>query len=296
MSTINATNSSMRETLRERSGFGTPTDVANGARSAGAAKNGRDPSSTVELSDHAKAILAKAQQDQVVADQLISYFQTLKNGRNAPVGTQGTSGGTPSKSDGSGQIADVKAWAKLDVFRNAANGVADDQIRALVRDGELPQLPALDDAQWNQLSEAEQNVYGTVRALQGLYGSMPETLSQALSDHVTTVLETYPDDISRMESGLASGTLKAEDGWEDIIASRKAELAAAQQGTMQIHAVNDPALVRTENEFTVTREGSGWSARGITVNANFPALYETYGTTNVRPGSSPYTGDFVITW
>lgn len=300
MSTINAANSSMRETFFGRSGSSTTADAGVENMAVGAAMNDRGSSSTVELSDHAKTLLAKAQEDAVVAKQLAAYLQAMRSKGAAAAATTWTTGGAQSEPGNSGQITDamaaVKKWAKLDVFRNAANAVADDQVRALVRDGQLPQLPPLDEEQWNSLSEAEQNVYGTVRSLQGLYDSMPKTLEQALSDHVNSILETHPDAIDSMKSGLASNTLKAEDGWEGIIARYETELAAAQQGKIQIHAVNDPALVQTESEFTVSRGAVGWSARGITVNGNFPNLYETFGTKNVRPGSSPYTGDYVITW
>lgn len=299
MSTINAANPSMRETFLGRSGS-SPTKAAAENKAESAVRNDRGASSKVELSDHAKALLAKAQDDQVVANQLAAYLKAIRSGRNAVAATKWPIGGVQSELGNSGQITDamaaVKKWAKLDVFQSAANAIADDQVRALVRDGQLAQLPPLDEEQWNSLSEAEQNVYETVRSLQGLYDSMPKTLEQALSDHVNSILETHPDEIDRMKGGLASGTLKAEDGWESIVARYETELAAAQQGKMQIHAVNDPALVQTKNEFTVSRGAVGWSARGITVNANFPALYEAYDTKNVRPGSSPYVGDYVITW
>ncbi|MBP2232295.1 hypothetical protein J2847_005620 [Azospirillum agricola] len=167
---------------------------------------------------------------------------------------------------------------------------------ALFRDGQLSKLPALDEGQRSQPSEEERDVHGAASSLQGLYDGMPKTLDQALADHRKVVLEAYPDEIGRMKSGLASGALKAEDGWNEIISSREAELAAAKQGTMRIQAVNDPNLIQTENEFTVTRDIGGWSARGVTVNANFPALQDSFGTKNLRPGSSPWTGDYVIRW
>lgn len=287
MSTINAENSPTRETVLARSGPNTPT-VKNKAESA--APNGRGASAKVELSDHAKAVLARAKEHQFVADQLEAYLESMRTDRSAQ--SEPESAGQPGEA-----MAELKKWAKMDVFRNAAKAIADDEVRGLVRDGHLPLLPRIDDEQWNQLSTEEQNVYGTVSVLQGLYDAMPKTLDQALSDHVNSILEGYPEDIERMKNGLASGALKAEDGWEGIIAQREAELAAAREGKMQIHAVDDPSLVQTTNEFSVSRGASfGWSGRGITVNGNFPNLYEAFGTKNVVPGSSPYTGDYVITW
>ncbi|MFC5358794.1 hypothetical protein [Azospirillum himalayense] len=303
MSAINAAGSQAGLLRPVRATPGPTTDVF--AKKADAATTGFSPASTVELSDRAKALLAKAEHESAVASRLAAHL--AGGGRNPAAAmtplamTQwADTDSVPSKPATSKQalegIAAVKEWAKSDVFRNAANAVADDQVRALVRDGRLSQLPALDDDQLNQLSEAERNVYGTVRSLQGLYDGMPKTMDQALADRKAVVLEAYPDEINRMRSGLASGSLKKEDGWEDIIASREAELAAARQGTMKIHAVNDSNLVQSRGEFTVARDGNGWSARGITVNGNAAALQEKFGTKNMQVGSSPYTGDYVITW
>lgn len=193
-------------------------------------------------------------------------------------------------------IAAVKAWAKSGLFRNAAKAVADDGVRALVRDGKLPDLPVLDEAQYDQLSDAEKNIYGTVSTLQGLYDGQPKSLEEALSKQVNAVLEGYPESIARMKSELASGKLPASDGWPGIIADYEATLAAAQSGKMQIHAVTDPSLVSGHDEFTVRNDGVGWSGSGVRTEADIPALQKLYGTQNVLPGSSPYIGSYVITW
>jgi hypothetical protein len=157
-------------------------------------------------------------------------------------------------------------------------------------------LPALSESQYASLSKAEQNIYGVVRTLQGLYDAMPKTIEQALSDHVKLVLDSYPEAIARMKDGLASGTLPASDGWNDVIANYETELAAAQQGRMQIHAVTDPGLVQEDAQFTVSGGEHGWSGYGESVQADIPALQSAYGTRNVLPGASPYVGAYVITW
>ncbi|MBK3800639.1 hypothetical protein GAY33_15585 [Azospirillum brasilense] len=303
MSAISAAGSQMSNLLPARSTPSTATDVFVKKADTTTA-SGFSPSSKVELSDRAKALMAKAEQEHAVASQLAAHL--AGRGRNSaivnplPMTQAAENGGVPMKPSAYGKASDgiaaVKEWAKSDVFRNAANAVADDQVRALVRDGKLSELPALDDDQLSQLSEAERNIYGTVKSLQGLYGGMPKTMDQALADRKKVVLEAYPDEINRMRSGLASGTLKKEDGWEDIIASREAELTAARQGTMKIHAVNDSNLIQSKGEFTVAHDANGWSARGMTVNGNASALQEAFGTKNMQVGSSPYTGDYVITW
>ncbi|MBR9971174.1 hypothetical protein [Magnetospirillum sulfuroxidans] len=296
MTTIASTSSSVAATLAARP----PLDSETSAKPVvtAAPTDAAQQATTVTLSDRAKAILAKAQKDQAVADQLEEFLRGLAKSRDpAAKKTSGGGGANPQASEGiSKEMAAVKEWAKSDVFRNAAQGNADDTVRALVRDGRLPKLPQLEPGQMEQLSEAEKNIYGTVRALQGLYDAMPKSLSQALSDHVTSILDTYPDNIARMKDGLASGSLPAEDGWDAIIARDESILAAAQQGKMRIHAVDAPALVQSKWEFSVTADHDGWSASGTSVTADFPALYAAFNTKNVEPGTSPYIGDYVFTW
>ena len=199
-------------------------------------------------------------------------------------------------SDGGNAIAAIKAMAKSGIFQNAAQGNADDDVRALVRDGKLAELPALDEAQWASLSKSEQNIYGVVRTLQGLYDAMPKTIEQALSDHVKTVLDSYPESIARMQDQLSSVSPAEADLIKQNIAGYQAELEAAQQGRMQIHAVTDSSLVTATEEFSVSGGEFGWSGRGVTVHADIPALQSAYDTKNVLAGDSPYFGTYVITW
>lgn len=299
MSTISTANLSSATALFARSKNSATANVFT-AKPQGDAGNGASPSSTVSLSDHAKALMLRAQQESSLADRLAAHLQGGGAGGGTGGGT-GAGGAAALLDSGNAGItnptvATVRQWAKLDAFQNAAGGAVDDQLRAAVRDGQLPTLAKLQDGEWDQLSPEEQNVYGAVSTLQDLYGAMPKTMDQALADYKKVVLESYPDDIARMRSGLASGSLKAEDGWKDIIASREAELAAAQQGTMTIHAVNDPSLIQTTNQFTVSRDSNGWSGNGIKVDGNFEALASKFGAKNISIGSSPYTGDYAITW
>ncbi|WP_063682377.1 hypothetical protein [Bradyrhizobium stylosanthis] len=242
-------------------------------------------SSGAQSGPSARSPLAASRDDGFTASSL--------NGGTGALQTYSASG---ALSDGGNAIAAIKAMAKSDAFRNAAQGRADDQVRALVRDGKLAELPALDETQWASLSKSEQSIYGVVRTLQGLYDAMPKSIEQALSDHVKTVLDSYPESIARMKDGLASGTLPASDGWTDIIANSEAELEAARQGRMQIHAASDSGMVTATEEFSASGGEFGWSGRGVTVHADIPALQKAYGTKNVLPGDSPYFGTYVITW
>lgn len=201
-----------------------------------------------------------------------------------------------SASSGDAAIANVKEWAKSPLFRNAAKGIADDSLRAAIRDGQLPELAALDEQQWGRLSQSEKMIYGTVRTLQGLYEAQPKSLERALSDHVKLVLDGFPESIARMKDGLATGILKAEDGWPRVIADYEAELDAAQSGRMQIRAVDHSALMQAKYEFSVDHNGFGWSGRGVSVQADIPALQSMFQSQNVLPGASPYIGTYAIIW
>ncbi|WP_249143413.1 hypothetical protein [Bradyrhizobium liaoningense] len=198
-------------------------------------------------------------------------------------------------SDGTNAIAAIKAMAKSSAFRNAAQGSADDEVRALVRDGKLAELPALDEAQYAGLSKSEQSIYGVVRTLQGLYDAMPKTIEQALSDRVKSVLDTYPESIARMQDQLSSVSPAEAELIKQNIVGYQQELEAALQGRMQIHAT-DSSMVTATEEFSASGGEFGWSGRGVTVHADIPALQRAYGTKNVLPGDSPYFGTYVITW
>ncbi|MCP3372548.1 hypothetical protein [Bradyrhizobium cajani] len=207
--------------------------------------------------------------------------------------TYSASGALP---DGGNAIAAIKAMAKSSIFQNAAQGHADDQVRALVRDGKLAELPALDEAQYASLSKSEQNIYGVVRTLQGLYDAMPKTIEQALSDRVKFVIDTYPESIARMQDQLSTVSPAEAELIKKNIVGYQDELKAAQEGRMQIHAVKDSSLVTATEEFSASGGEFGWSGRGVSVHADIPALQNAYGTKNVLPGDSPYFGTYVITW
>ncbi|QLH71257.1 hypothetical protein [Rhodopseudomonas palustris] len=205
-----------------------------------------------------------------------------------------TAAGTLSGS--AGTVSLLKTMAASSTFANAAKGVVDDQVRALVRDGKIATLPPPKDFDPSNLSTAEQNIYHVVQGLQSLYDIQPKTLDEALANHVKTIVDTYPEMIARMKDGLASGTLPESDGWKDVIAKSEADLEAAQQGRMKITAVDDPKLVQTTNEFTVRFDGIGWSGSGTKTTANIPALQELTGSKNVWAGGGPYTNNYVISW
>ena len=88
------------------SNTGSPSDNPqigqNGSSNSSSTSSG--PTDTVDLSDHAKAVLAQAQKDQVLAGQLQELVQSNKNpdgsGKNSISGQSTQSPSTP------GQVAD----------------------------------------------------------------------------------------------------------------------------------------------------------------------------------------------
>lgn len=190
----------------------------------------------------------------------------------------------------------VKALAKQGALQGAARGEVDDKLRELVKTGQLPVLKPIDGTDYMQLSPAEENVYGILRALQDLYGAMPKSLDQALNEHVANVLKNNPDTIARIKTGLADGSLKAEDGWNDLIAGFEDELAAAQHGRMRIQAVHDENLIKGHMEFNVTKSGLGWAGSGVGVETDDAGLLALTGAKHILPGASPYTDNYVISW
>lgn len=300
MSTIAPTNVSANDALvslirSASAGSSGGTSIA----SAGAA---RFPSDRVELSDHAQQILERNRADQTAADKLDQLVRDLRS--------QGSKGKTTTYSDlakisgqadastsGDKTVDAIKAMARMPEFGSAANGRTDDTVRALVRDGKVPQLPLhLTDAQRDQLSEKEIDLFTIVQGLQGLYDAMPKSLDEALSQHVKQVIDGYPGMINQMNADFAEGKLPGEY-WEKQVSRYESELAAARGGTMKISAETDTSLVRGTSEFTMQRDAIGYSGRGQkTTTSDWNAITKKYGTENVQIGSSPYTPGWVITW
>jgi hypothetical protein len=108
MSAINAANSpdnqAIASFLRSNSPPGAatpPTDSAKPDTSSDTAANGDDAATVVDLSDHAKTILAKAQNDQVAADRLQAFIDSQhagkKGGGSGKAGADDTSKSSSSK-------------------------------------------------------------------------------------------------------------------------------------------------------------------------------------------------------
>jgi hypothetical protein len=300
MSTIAPTNVSANDALLS---LIRPASVgSSGGTSVASADASRFPSDRVELSDRAQQILERSRADQTAADKLNQMVRDLRS--------QGSKGKTSTYSDlakisrqadasttGDKTVDAVKAMAKMPEFRSAADGRADDTVRALVRDGKVPQLPVrLTDAQAAQLSEKEINLFTIVQGVQGLYDAMPKSLDAALSQHVKQVIDGYPGMINQMKADIAGGKLPREYG-EKQASRYESELAAARGGTMKISAETDTRLVRGISEFTMQRDAIGYSGRGqTTTTSDWNAITKKYGTENIQIGSSPYTSGWVITW
>lgn len=112
------------------------------------------------------------------------------------------------------------------------------------------------------------------------------------------MLENNGETIARIKSGLADGSLKAEDGGNDIIAGFEDELAAAREGRMRIQAVNDERLMQGHMDFTAYKAGLGWAGAGLGggVETDDAGLHALTGAKHILPGASPYTDNYVISW
>src|ERR1700743_3431686 len=86
------------------------TQSGQAAGSAADTSSG-NPTDTVDLSDRAKAVLAQAQKDQVLADQLQQLVQSNRSG----AGKSSTSDQSPPSASTSGQAADtvIQAFDRL---------------------------------------------------------------------------------------------------------------------------------------------------------------------------------------
>jgi hypothetical protein len=76
--------------------------IGQGSSSATSAAASANPSDSLNLSDHAKAILARAQQDQIAANQLQSFLQSARN----PGGTGNSASSSQASDDAGTQIFD----------------------------------------------------------------------------------------------------------------------------------------------------------------------------------------------
>ncbi|CEJ12860.1 hypothetical protein BN1110_03164 [bacterium YEK0313] len=284
-------------------GASTPSDLPGQARTTpGSPALSRTLADRVDLSDRAKALLARQKVEQATADTLERLMRAIKDstgrGRPPAAGPSQAPSFEPAKASaaaGDQTLDFIRSMAGSSEFGAAADGRTDDQVRALVRDGRLPAMPALDDGQRAQLSERETNVYEIVRGLQGLYEAMPKSLDDALARRVQVILDSYPESIARMKQGVADGSLK-EETWPGIIAGYEEQLAAAREGRMTIAAETDPRLVQGRSDFTMRRDAIGFSGNGQrTTTSDWTALHAKYGA-NVEIGSSPYTPGWVITW
>jgi hypothetical protein len=83
--------------------------AASGAGSASVADGGGKPATIIDLSDHAKSILARAETDQVVADRLQAFVQSRRAGATASAPSTSAKSNPPA---GGGSKVD-QAFAQL---------------------------------------------------------------------------------------------------------------------------------------------------------------------------------------
>jgi len=114
MSAINAANSpdnqAIASFLRSSSTASTATPPADSAKpgaTSDAAGSGDEAATVVDLSDHAKTILAKAQNDQVAADSLQAFVDAHRTGKNGGLSSKGGAGADDASKSSSSKIVAI---------------------------------------------------------------------------------------------------------------------------------------------------------------------------------------------
>ncbi|MEH2500595.1 hypothetical protein V1294_007074 [Bradyrhizobium sp. AZCC 1678] len=127
-------------------GGGAGLGKALGNEKFGQPSAGNDAADSLDLSDHAKAILVRAKTDQVAADKLTAFLQSAKEsvtGKQAPASKDGTAGGEPSSA---GDFEDAVLDRLIEAHRNADGTVRN--YSAVARDVFTPATSAQQVSDW----------------------------------------------------------------------------------------------------------------------------------------------------
>jgi hypothetical protein len=100
---------------------GAASQIGESGSSGSPAATSSGPSDSVNLSDHAKAVLAQAQKDQVAANQLQSFLQSARN----PAGTGGNAAPSQSSAGTGTQVFDKLTGQAQSQQGGSANSLAD---------------------------------------------------------------------------------------------------------------------------------------------------------------------------
>jgi hypothetical protein len=158
---------------------------------SGSSAAGKSAPDSLNLSDHAKSVLARAKSDQVAADQLQAFLQSAKN----PNGTGKTPASSQASGDAGAQIlARLKGQTQSQQGDSKTLSLADLQ-RA---EGSLSGLGAYEKA----LSDASLQPDGTSRGY-----------SQTLHDVI--VVPSTPQDIATWYQTDGKSLLSAAQAWPD---------------------------------------------------------------------------------
>lgn len=240
----------------------------------------RKPDATTLLSGGLKA-------SQGEASQQFASLYSQRNQQQSQLVTYSNKGALPKDA----ALALVKSLSSVPELQRAIGGVADPDLRALVKTGQLPGLPKLSDAQVAKLTPAQKNIYDVITRLQAAQTNDPRTAQDALRARVATVLATYPDQIAKLKADLTKATGVAQKA--DITTAIKpleGELEAAKQGKLQIRDIDDVKLIRDTGKIA----GRFTAADRLVVDT--PALQRRLGTTNVLAGLSANFGTYAISW
>ena len=210
-------------------GGGTGLGKAQTNEKSGQPFAGNDATDSLDLSDHAKAILERAKTDQVAADKLTAFLQSAKEsvtGKQAPASKDGT------------QIFDSLTG------RNRSNSAG----------GEPASAGEFEDAVLDRLIESHRNADGTVRDYSAVARDVftPATSAEQVSDWYQTNGQAW------INSAQARPT-----EWGTSLA------AAVQAREVTFHSAADFADLNFHNTYTFEGgEGGGSANVNFTYNQN----------------------------
>ena len=144
------------------------------------------PTDSVDLSDHAKAVLAQAQQDQVLASKLQALVQSNKN----PVGS-----GTDSVSDQSTQSQSGSTWNPSSYIDNSGNYLQAQQSAHTQADGSIES--------WSTSASNVFNVPSTPEDVDQWYQTQGQQMLQ--------IAQAFPSSFPGMAEAIQNHTLTFTD-------------------------------------------------------------------------------------
>jgi len=177
--------------------------IGQGSSSATSAAAASSPSDSLNLSDHAKAVLAQAQRDQIAANQLQAFLQSARN----PNGSNNNSAQGSAPDDGTKIYDELTGQAQSQQGTSANRSLAQLEQADGLLDGEA--------AYTQELNAANRQSDGTIASwsetLHDVFVTAPSTPQEVASwyqsdegQEVASAATAFPDDNPGLSEALAS--------------------------------------------------------------------------------------------